>query len=139
MAAPGVLDELRSLVQSVDFEADSYKLTQRWVSSGFGAETIEPILQFIEENPSIDFGSPGPLVHFIERFYGAEYKEKLLASLDRKPTGHTAWMMNRVINGTHEVNLKYSYIAALKRARLHPDTDWDTRKQIEQFLEALSA
>ncbi len=71
-----------------------HELTESWIAVGVGIETVEPVLRFMEAHASIDFGSPGPLVHFVERFAGARYVEALIASLDRRPTSHTAWMMN---------------------------------------------
>jgi len=32
-------------------------------------ELVAPILEIIESNPDIDFGTPGDLVHFVEKFY----------------------------------------------------------------------
>ena len=30
----------------------------------------------MELNPGLDFGTPGPLVHFVEQFYGNGYEQK---------------------------------------------------------------
>ena len=132
-------NELENLSGSEDFESEAYALKERWISSGVGVEAVEPIFRFMEAHPDIDFGPPGPLVHFAERFYRAGYEEKLLASLERKPTQHTIWMLNRVINGAKEADLRRNYIGLMRRARLHPDADQDTRKDIDQFLERLLA
>ena len=35
---------------------------------------IEWILHFMEENPKIDYGMPGPLVHFMEKKYKKDMK-----------------------------------------------------------------
>jgi hypothetical protein len=132
-------DELGNIAESKDFAAESYALSERWISLDVGVEAVEPIFRFMEAHPNIDFGSPGPLVHFVERFFGSGYEEKLLDSLARKPTQHTVWMMNRLINGVDKAGLRHRYIVVLRRARLHPDADWDARKQIDHFLERLSA
>ena len=67
---------------------------------------VEPLLAFMERNPDIDYGMPGPLVHFVERFYGNGYEEKLVESIKRRPTSHTLWMLNRIINGSDETTKK---------------------------------
>jgi hypothetical protein len=38
------------------------------------SEAIEPILKIMETNPSVDYGEPGPLVHFCESYYKNGYE-----------------------------------------------------------------
>ena len=77
---------------------------------------------------------PGPLVHFAERFYRKGYEAELTASLARRPTSHTAWMMNRVINGTSLAADKDGYLAALTQAAHHPAIDDQVRSDIAGFI-----
>src|SRR5574338_93795 len=100
MTAKDIRDQLLRISTADDFAARSAELTDVWSSAGAGLETVEPVLQFMEEYPAIDFGMPGALVHFVERFYRKGYEEKLVESVQRKPTSVTVWMLNRVINGT---------------------------------------
>ncbi|MBQ4220938.1 MAG: hypothetical protein II666_15450 [Butyrivibrio sp.] len=51
---------------------------------------------FMENNPNIDYGMPGPIVHFMESYYKKGYEDELLKSVKRKPTQHTVWMLNRI-------------------------------------------
>ena len=44
-------------------------------------ELVAPILEIIADNPSVDFGMPGELVHFVEQFYKNGYEELLIASV----------------------------------------------------------
>ena len=44
-------------------------------------ELVEPILEIIATNPQVDFGMPGDLVHFVEKFYNQGYEELLIASV----------------------------------------------------------
>ena len=60
-------------------------------------DSVQPLLRLMERHPLTDFGSPGPIVHFVERFYKKGYEEELLLSLKRMPTLHTVWMLNRLI------------------------------------------
>ena len=41
-------------------------------------DLVEPILEIIESNPNVDFGMPGDLVHFVEKFYKKGYEELLI-------------------------------------------------------------
>lgn len=65
-------------------------------------ETIPSILELMEKHTEVDFGLPGPLVHFVERFFKNGYEEYLYESIKNVPTMHTLWMLNRVINGSKE-------------------------------------
>ena len=47
------------------------------------AEVVEPILRFMERAPGVDFGAPGPLVHFMEQVVLCGLLEKLVASSAR--------------------------------------------------------
>lgn len=74
-----------------------------------GIEAIQPIIELMEKHPLVEFGSPGPLTHFMEKFYQENslfYEELLLQSVLRRPTVHTVWLLNRVINGAKTENSK---------------------------------
>jgi hypothetical protein len=118
-----------------DFVARAYELTDAWVAAGAGIEAVEPVLRFMEAHASTDFGAPGPLVHFVERFHGAAYREVLTASLGRLPTAHTAWMANRVLNGTTAPEERARLIEVMERARLHPAADAEAVAALTGFLE----
>ena len=59
-----------------DFEWQSGQLTAKWEGDPKGFEAVEPILRFMENHPDVDYGTPGPLVHFVETF--PNYEEKLI-------------------------------------------------------------
>ena len=59
---------------------------------------MAPILEIIADNPSVDFGMPGELVHFVEQFYKNGYEELLIASVSEKPTPLNIWMLHRCYN-----------------------------------------
>ena len=46
------------------------------------------IIEIIADNPSVDFGMPGELVHFVEQFYKNGYEELLIALISEKSTPH---------------------------------------------------
>ncbi len=62
------------------------------------SHVIELLLVFIENNPGLDFGTPGPIIHFLEKFYKKWYEERLVISVKRKPNFYLIWMLNRVIS-----------------------------------------
>jgi len=58
------------------------------------------LFDLLERYPDAHFGSPGPIVHFLEKFFPGGYEVELIASVRRRPTSHTVWMLNRLANGT---------------------------------------
>lgn len=134
-----ISDQLEHIAVRSDFPTRSAQLTEEWLSAGIGLVAIEPVLRFMESHPGIDFGQPGALVHFVERYFGQGYEGKLIESIERKPTPHTVWMLNRVVNGTEASDQRQRYVGVLERARLNPMADEAARKQISHFLGRLSA
>ncbi|HPN69579.1 MAG TPA: hypothetical protein PLZ32_08665 [Saprospiraceae bacterium] len=119
-----------------DHRTDSnylYELTDKLNADKDEVQAIEPIFRLIEKYPTNDFGSPGPLVHFIERFIG-QYEQKLLESLDRKPTQLTVWMLNRVINGAKSKTMRLTLIQRLEGIIQNPNADNETRNEALDFL-----
>jgi hypothetical protein len=137
MTSTEISEQLEGVASSDDFAASSTELADRWRSANVGFEAVEPILRFMEKNPSIDFGMPGSLTHIVERFYGNGYERMLLESISRKPTQQTIWMLNRVINGTKAPAEKQRLVAAMAQAKLNPQADPDALSQINRFLEKL--
>ena len=138
MTAEEIANQLRHIASADDFSARSAELRESWLSAGAGVEAIEPILRFMEEHPSIEFGMPGALVHFVEQFYRKGYEEKLVESVERMPIAHTVWMLNRVINGAREPERRQALIAAMEQVRLNPLVDQNTLQLATRFLERLS-
>jgi hypothetical protein len=89
----------------------------------------------MEDHPRLDFGSPGALVHYAERFLGCGYEELLLASVARRPTGHTIWMLNRLRNGTRDGPLHARIVDAIRAAAWSQAVDPEVRAIAEGFLE----
>ncbi len=124
------LADIKSDAELIDNESD---FVEGWINSGIGLEAVEPILRFMEANPLWDFGSPGALVHFVERFYGKGYEELLATSILRLPTAHTAWMLNRIINGEKELDKQRYYVDLLRKAKTRNDIDTGAFNQITRF------
>ena len=137
MTGTEITDQLDAIADVEDFAIRSAELTERWTSAGAGLESVEPILRFMEKHPSIHYGMPGALVHFIERFYRTGYEEKLLESIKRMPTSTTVWMLNRVINGTNEPIARLPLIEAMKHSAQHSLADENAISMASRFLQRL--
>jgi hypothetical protein len=109
------MEYLKKAVSNDNFIEVAYDLVDRIKESENPFHFVEPILQLMEEFPDADFGQPGPLIHFVETFYRNGYEELLYQSIKRKPTVHTVWMLNRMINDPKLIN-KETYVALFNEA-----------------------
>jgi hypothetical protein len=129
-----VTKQLEEIVTSGDdFEWQSGQLTEEWENEPKSLEIVEAILQFMESHPEIEYGTPGSLVHFVEAF--PNYKEKIIESVERKPTPHTVWMLDRVINGEQDQRRRDALIAVLRRVLENPAADLRARNRASDSLE----
>lgn len=96
-------------------------------------EIMEILFSILENNPDEDFGIPGEIVHFLEKFYKNGYEEKLVESLNRKPTSHTVWMLNRIINDTENESYKI-YQQIMVNLLNRNDVESDLKDEISDFL-----
>lgn len=127
-----ILEVLTENIKKEDFEA-IYEILNI-IKEEDSMLYIEGILHFMEENPKIDYGMPGPLVHFMEKKYKKGYEKLLLESIKRKPTEHTVWMLNRILN---DVNLedRNVYMDVLKAIVKDSKYDEELRSLAKEFLE----
>lgn len=125
------LEELKQALENEDF----YKTDQ--ILDKIKAEEdaksyIEPLLHFMEENPDIDYGAPGAVVHFMESIDG--YENLLIESINRTPISHTIWMLNRIINGAQNKNRK-KYFELMKKQLKRSDVSDNLKEEIEDFVD----
>ena len=114
--------KLEKSIMQDDFIDVTYDIIEEIEEREDAFEAIQPIFKLMEEYPNVNFGSPGPLVHFVEKFYKNGYEEKLVESLKRQPTQHTVWMLNRVINGSQGERKAY-FINVLDSIIAFPNLD----------------
>jgi hypothetical protein len=130
-----IREQLDAIVGPPDFAQRSAALVATWLASDIGQNAPESILRFMEDHPEIDYGMPGPLVHFLERAPRATHEARLLDSIARKPTFVTVWMLNRLLNGTQDPVARRRQIAALSQAENHAGADAEAREWIRKFLD----
>jgi hypothetical protein len=134
-------EELRNRLQTAlekdDLDGGTRKLAEHLKTSGAGLEAVVEILHFMEAHPDADFGAPGSLVHFVEKFYKQGYESALVESVNRRPTSHTVWMLHRVINGTSDANERTRLIGILRSASEHPSANKETKESALDFMEGL--
>lgn len=126
------LNELKDAIMKEDFY-ETNAILEKILENDNALAYVEPLINVIESNPEIDYGMPGPVIHFIENFPTEDYVEILLNSLKRKPTSHTLWMLNRIINDS-PAN-KEEYIEVLYETSRRSDVEADIKETAKFFYE----
>ncbi len=114
-----------------------YDIVDEMEADKIGFDAIEKILELMEKNPLVEFGTPGPLTHFIEKYYKEkqeDYENLLKKSLKNKPTVHTVWLLNRVINGNKNEKQK-ELIGILNSISKNKEIQQEIRDFAINFLE----
>jgi len=133
------LHQLRDIAKADDFSSACSDLVERWEAGGVTPSVVSPILRFMRENPELDFGSPGSLVHLVEKFYRRGYEESLIESVQKVATPHTVWMLNRLINGADSPREKTYLVSILKSVTRSEIASPEARDVAAQFLELHSS
>ena len=125
-----IIKKMEAQIDTDDFEYIQEECMSEIEKKDLGLSAVEPLLQFIERHPVSDFGMPGEIVHYIESLEG--YEDKLVDSINRRPTLHTVWMINRIKN-TGENYEKYTKI--LNGVLERKDIEDEIKESVKEFLE----
>ena len=90
------------------------------------------LFRLLERFPEEEFGAPGPIVAALEEMPG--YEPLLRESVSRKPTQHTVWMVNRLLNSPLDEATRASWMQSLEAVLQHPDADDLARESVTEFL-----
>lgn len=103
-----------------------------------GAEQIEgaipAMLRVFERFPHALLGSPGPLVHCVERAGMETFLPMVLASFKRRPNQMTLWMIDRCLWTGVPAGLRLSVLSTLREARRAPHAV-DLHDELDERLE----
>lgn len=130
------LDKNDWISQENEFIKLQHVVVERIERDKVGFQIVQDILELMENYPLVEFGKPGPLTHFVESFYKKErlYVEQLEQSVARKPTVHTLWMLNRLINGI-QVEKAQELMGLMNSISKNKTIDINIRKVAVFFLE----
>ena len=92
------------------------------------------ILLVFERFPHTLLGSPGPLVHCIERTSIETYLPMLLGSFKRQPNRMTLWMIDRCLRTDLPTQLRFSILSTLREVHRAPSAV-DLHDEIDEKLE----
>jgi hypothetical protein len=93
---------------------------------------VPHFFHWFEANSQFDLGCPGPFVSFIEQ--ERDYFDLLVASIHRKPTDITVWMVNRIANGETDSGEVSRWVDLLQSAVRHPLAHQDTVESALGFV-----
>lgn len=130
--------KLIEISESNNFEYESDKIIRSLIKNRPGVDSVGSILRFMENHPGIEYGMPGSLVHFVERFYKKGYEELLLKSVKRKPTMHTIWMLNRIINDIVDADVLQKMYGVMSQASCNKEASVEARKLAKELCDQLS-
>lgn len=123
-----IIAELELFCTQGDYLERLRALTDRVLNLKRPEEALEAMLKIIERYPDEELGSPGPLVHAIEKCRG--YEEALLASIKRQPATLSIWMLHRLMRKKPSS----LYQEALKNILTHPKTSETMIEDVEILL-----
>lgn len=81
---------------------------------------IPAMLRVFERFPHALLGSPGPLVHCVERTGVGTFLPMVLASFKRRPNQMTLWMIDRCLRTGVPGGLRLSVLSTLREVRRAP-------------------
>ena len=116
-----------------DYVAYLYEVLESEQEIDDPSEVFPHAFRFFEDHAQADLGTPGPLVHFLERFH-PRYLDELCQSIARRPTFLTTWMLNRILNIEPPGPNRNRLIGLLRTAADHPLATGVVREQSQQFL-----
>lgn len=126
-----LIKEMEEQIDGDNFEEVQENCMYDIEEANIGINAVEPLLLLMERHPLSDFGMPGAIVHYVERFYKNGYEDLLISSVVRRPTLHTVWMMNRIKN-TGENSERYEKI--LRDILTKQDVEEEIKKSVKGFL-----
>lgn len=126
-------EQLKRAIVKEDFY-ETNDILEEIYNCNEGEEYIQYLINFMRDNPMIDYGMPGPVVHFIEKYPQDKYKIFLLSALNEKPNCHLLWMLNRITNIANESDRK-KYIEVFRIILERKDIDEVIRNDAKGFYE----
>ncbi len=125
------IKKMEESIGSDDFERVEEECIEKIEESGFGFNAVEPLIKLMERYPLADFGAPGAIVHFVEKYYRKGYEDILYQSVKRSPSMHTIWMLNRICN---DKNSPDKFRKLLAETAERNDIDDVIAKSAKEFL-----
>lgn len=92
------VNEIISKINNMNLQSEEDLQEVESVLTEMDDALIEPLFRLLERYPHFNFGNPGRIVHYLEKFDNNTYAPFLYASIRRVPTEYNIWMLNRFLN-----------------------------------------
>jgi hypothetical protein len=109
-----------------------YQITDQLINTEQILAAMPAMLRIFERYPRAPLGSPGPLVHCVEKVGLERFLPMLLESFRSHPNRKTLWMLERCLRSAPSTPSRFSILHALREVRraphsgdLHDDIDED--------------
>ena len=117
------IDEFSRRLEQLDpddagFAVETHDVIKE-LSPSVAENVYTAIFLYFEAHPEADCGSPGALVHHIEKYY-PNYVDALIQSVNRQPTFYGVWMINRILNSSVKSGLRQRLFESIVRASNDP-------------------
>lgn len=141
------IKELENAILSSKFQDDNdfediYTIMENIQSQKNNIEYVEPILNLMRDNPEIYYGTPGPIIQFLEGFIFDNLDVILIKSLDIKITDATLDLFLTLIAQTNINSDKndnqqrfQNYMEKLKEFLENDDLTDEQMEEIEDFID----
>ncbi|MDE6530617.1 MAG: hypothetical protein K2K96_07565 [Lachnospiraceae bacterium] len=126
-----LIKKMEDNIDSDDFEQIEEECIEKIEESDLGLNAVEPLIKLMERHPLADFGVPGAIVQFVEKYYKKGYEDILYQSIKRSPAMHTVWMLNRICN---DKNSHDKFKKLLAETAERNDIDNAIAKSAKDFL-----
>ncbi len=133
------ISELKNRIDKIEFDGHDadmvqmYDLVDDFRKLDKEREIVPYLFNFFEQHYDKFLGGPGPFVHFIEE--NDDYREILLESIKNKPTDHTVYMINRILNGPLGKDEKEFWLSILSSVLTNKNADNDAMSSAKEFID----
>ena len=127
------VNEIISKINKMNLQSEEDLQEVESVLTEMDDALIEPLLRLFERYPHFNFGNPGRIVHYLEKFDNNTYAPLLYASIRRVPTEYNIWMLNRFLNSL-DTSEKSESIVILEET-LKKDIDEGLREWVNECLD----
>ncbi len=110
-----------------------YEITDPLADTAEIVAATPAMLRVFERYPSALLGSPGPLVHCIEKAGLESLLPMLLESFRSHPNQMTLWMLGRCLRSAPSTLSRFSILKALREVRRSPHGE-DLHDEIDEAL-----
>jgi len=117
-----------------DFQELTYEIVESFKQYQNPNDTIRPILECFERQPTSEYGIHAEFFAFVEYLDAKQVEKEVLESINRKPVPQTVWILKMFIN-SEGFDDKDNYWRLLYSISSSCEVDEETKGTAQMFLE----